>query len=649
MDRSRLLRLLSLGVGSAMCLAYFAWQWSEPHGPREFAYVGTWSLPYSAMRGFTYEQLWGHVRRVCLLAPGLLLLVWGLHAWVRLRPPRDLRRVLLCCSALGVALTALLMLGVFRGRAIALDELSYSMQAGFYRAGRLTGVDLGISPGDLYTVQTRLGYTGKYLPGEGLMQIPGIALDRPALMHLPILVVTLWAFYQAVRRSSGVGFAQLATAALGISPMLAFTSATGLSHASALMWVVLMGLAVELGKEGRVHLAAVLSGSSFGLGLLTRPQSLLPAGAVLGVALVWVLWKRRAGAALLTLAAVGSAGVAVLLAYNSALSGSPWRLPWFLQCDAEHYGFGPVWRTATYEHTLGRALENLLVVATRLNAWWLGFPLSLGVLGLWLAWGRRSAGAALWLWVGAAILAFEFAYYSPGASDVGSIYHYELLLPGAIIAAAVAERLLQLSYGPLLLTSSLVLGTGGWVVEQGLRCQRLVSTIHRDSDAVLAKVERPALIIHETIVNEAVSKGWLGAPAFPRQFREPTDEVVTWPRVHSSVLERAQRVYPGRHCYYYRFRPGTEVSELTRCEASRELMARSSGEPTTEVAPFWVRPTAYYRTSYDPASEAAALLPRRAQGEPRIACCRLRALQARGDQVPASRFASCIESGDGPQ
>jgi hypothetical protein len=647
--RSRLLRWLSLGVGLLLCLIYVVWQASEPHGPGEFAYAFTLNLPYSAMRGFTYEQLWGHVRRVCLLAPGLSLTAWGLAGLLELRPPRDLQRAMWCCSAWCLLVTGVIMLGVFRGRAFVNDELIYAMQAGFYRAGRLTGVDLGISPGDLFTVVTGLGYTGKYLPGEGLMQVPGVMLGVPALMHLPVVAITLWAFYQAVRRSSGVAFAQLATAALALSPMLAFTSATGLSHASTLMWVVLMGLAVELAKEGRVLSGAVLSGASFGLGLLTRPQSLLPAGAVLGLALVWVLLKRRALAALATLALVSGAGAALLLAYNQALSGSPWHLPWFLQCDAEHYGFGFVWATQTYEHTLRGAFENLLVVATRLNAWWLGLPLSLGVAAVWLAWGRPKAGAGLWLWTGAAVLLFEFFYYSPGISDIGAIYHYELLLPGSVIAAAVATRLLQLKQGPLILAVALLGGTGSWVVEQGLRCHRLISTIHRDTDAVLAKVQKPALIIHETFVNEVVSSGWIAPGTFPRQAREPTDDVVTWPRVNPTVLDRARRAYPGRHCYYYRYLPGTAKPELTRCEDSIALLKRNAAEQDIRTPPFLTHPTAYYETDYLPVLETEARVRRTADGQARVACCRLRGSLAWGEVLKPSVLENCIETGDGPR
>jgi hypothetical protein len=108
-------------------------------------------------------------------------------------------------------------------------------------------------------------------------------------------------------------------------------------------------------------------------------------------------------------------------------------------------------------------------------------------------------------------------------------------------------------------------------------------------------------------------------------------------------------VYPGRHCYYFRYLPGTAVPELKRCDEARELLSRSTVELDSERAPFWVRPTAYYRTDYDPAHEVAALLRRTKDGQPRLACCRLRAAERVGEPVPAAQFSRCIDTGDGPR
>ena len=48
---------LSLGLGLTLLVAYLAWVWFEPRGPREFAYApfSLRPLPYASMRGFTYE------------------------------------------------------------------------------------------------------------------------------------------------------------------------------------------------------------------------------------------------------------------------------------------------------------------------------------------------------------------------------------------------------------------------------------------------------------------------------------------------------------------------------------------------------------------------------------------------------------------
>ncbi|HKY37381.1 MAG TPA: hypothetical protein VJN18_15670, partial [Polyangiaceae bacterium] len=467
----------------------------------------------------------------------------------------------------------------------------------------------------------------------------------PALMHLPCLGLTLWAWYQCLLRSSGQRIAELGTLALACSPMLAFTSATGLSHAGALMWITLMGLGVELVRAGRPLRGAALAAGSLGMGFLTRPQALLPAGAVLGVALLWALWRARSARGLLLALGMGGVAGAALLGYNHALSGSPWRLPWFLQCSAEHYGFGRVWAASTYEHTPLRALENLAVVALRLNSWWLGLPLSLGVLVAWLTWGRRRAGAGLWLGVGAAILAFQFLYYSPGVSETGAVYHYELLLPGSVMAAVVADALLsRFSFGPLLIAVGLVLGTGSWVVEQGLRLHRLVTTIHRTSDETLARISAPALLIHERLGSESISRGWIG-DSFPRRFRGTRDPIVTLPRMSADIVARAERAYPGRSCWYVRYLPGTDKSELRRCEQTRALLERPPIDPP-EAKRFVQQSTAYRKTSYNPAPAVAAAVVLGKDGKPRLPCCSVRATEALGLSVKPQVKGDCIETGE---
>lgn len=645
-----LLPPLALAFGLACAVAYFAYQWQEPRGAFEFAYAPftPGPLPYSPMRGFTYEQLWGHVRRVLLLGPGLVLLFWGAKHYVSLPAPGDWPRLARWAVALSVLTTAVLMLGVLRGRTITDDELAYAMQAGFFRRGHVAGPDLGVFPADMFTIPTLLGYSIKYLPGEPLLQIPGVMLGIPALSHLAVLAVTLLAWQRAIALGAGPRLAALSTIALACSPMVHFTSATGLSHASCLMWVVLMGLGFELGAGARPWRGALLAGVAFGAGVMTRPQSMIPIGAVIGAALLWRLARRRAFGSLLLLALTTALGGGALLAYNQLLTGSPLKLPWFLQCGAEHYGFGRVWVWSHFEHGVRTALENLLVVALRCNSWLLGLPWSLGVVVAWVLLGRPSRGAGIWLGVGGAVVLFEFFYYSPGASDTGAIYHYELVLPFALMAGVVAEQALLrfANTAPLALACALLLGPGTWIAEQGARLIRLVTVIHQDTDQALAQLRAPALVLYERRPNEVVVRGWV-FDGFPKRFRDPEAPIVTVPRVGADMVERASRVYPGRECWYFHHRPGTAQPELLRCADAKRWLERSLLEGGSyDPAPFLERSTAYLKTDYSPVPYLAAQRVRDSDGKPKELCCQVRWLEgASGVAQPAARGA-CLETGE---
>ncbi|HEV8550459.1 MAG TPA: hypothetical protein VGQ57_15550, partial [Polyangiaceae bacterium] len=565
-------------MAGVLCFgAYFAWFASVPRGPFEFGYAPFTPepLPYSPMRGFTYEQLWGHVARLLLLGPALVCLTFGL---ARLRPftPRfEPKRLAFAAAAFGVVVAAIVMLGVLRGRAIVDDELVYRMQATFLREGRLGSPEPGVIPPDVFSVRTHAGYTGKYLPGEPLVQVLGVALGMPPLLHLPLLALLFWAWFRAVELRAGPRIAAFATIVLALSPMVSLTAATGLSETTSLAMAVFLGLGLEWARGPRPFAGAVLAALALGFGLATRVQSLLPIGAVLGPALAWALLRRRAWGALAAFAATALLGIVAIGTYNAALSGSPFTLPWYLQCSIEHYGFGRVWKYDLFEHTPWTALENLGVVLVRLNAWWLGLPCSLGVFALAALVRPRLARDRDWYAAGLAIVAFEFLYYSPGGSDTGSLYHHELVLPGSLFAASVIDA--TLARFPELATTGFAvhfgLGTLAFFGEQGARLARLIETIHADSDRALARVEQPALVFHETRDSEQRSAGWV-FDSFPERRRGQRDAVVTFPNLPPAFRNRVMAQYPGRHCYYYRRDPATEVAELRPCAGNEALMNR---------------------------------------------------------------------------
>jgi hypothetical protein len=632
-----------LSAGALLSLAYFAWLLNEPRGLFEFGYApfGPEPLPYSPMRGFTYEQLWGHLARTLLLGPGLLLLSVG---WSRLgcpTPKLDRRRAFVGASVLCVVGTAACMFLSLRGRAIVDDELVYRMQATFLREGHLAAPLGDITPPDVFTIATRLGYTGKYLPGEPIVQLLGLSLGVPALLHLPLLALTLFAWRKALQLRLGTETADHATIALALSPTVIFTSATGLSEATSLCCVALAALGYEWARARRGIQGALLAALGIGFGMATRPQTMLPAGAVFGLAVFVALARRREWLAIAMFALALSASALGVGAYDTALGGSPLKLPWFLQCGQEHFGFGRVWATERFEHTPWTALENLGVVLVRFNAWWLGFPCSLAVLVLWFALPARYRGWNVWYGVGLAIVAFEFLYYSPGMSDTGSLYHYELVLPGSLIAARAFEyaRARWPAFTTAAVTLHLTLGTLGFDLEQAARMNRLVAAIHADSDHALSQITPPAILFHELRASESRPTGWV-FDSFPERNRGKSDAVVTFPNLPAPLRAQVLAAYPWRSCWYYRRDPNTERPELRHCEDARELMDRTFG--ADEERPLWLRPTAYLKTDFDPFEAARRGHLRDALGERIPLCCALAQGKRLGVPLRESLFSRCI-------
>ncbi len=563
-------------AGGLVYLAVYVWlEGLLPRGEQEFAYFPFLAdpLPFAPMRGFTFEQLARHLGRTFLLGPVLLLLAYAVANRWRLEPPgaRARRRLVIGTAGVSLVLTIVVMAVVLRGRAIVDDELVYRQQAEILISGRLAEDTVPEWGKEVFTIWTRVGATGKYLFGEPLVQIPGTILGLPALLHLFLAPLALSAWYRSLRFETGAGVASWATLLVAASPMFILTNALALSHTTTLTCITLAGLGHQWARRQREVAGATLVGMALGFGLAVRPQVLVPVGLVLGLATLYQLVRRGRRLATVVLIASGSFWLLLIGAYNRALSGSALTLPWYLQQPGERFGFGDV-GGVPFIHTPQAAVENLLVSLVRFNGWWLGWPLSLGLIVAWLALGRPRAGARLWLAAGAALILFNVFYYSPGVSDTGPIYYFELLLPAAIIGAHAIVR--GLERWPRATTALLLvhftLGTSSFLWENVARLDRLVTTIHAPVEAALAKIEPPALLIHENHWRESIRFGWVWS--FPKRFRSDRDPVVTLPRGPSmpATLKR----YRGRACWYYRIDPATREPQLKRCRDARELLVR---------------------------------------------------------------------------
>ena len=578
------------GILGILCLAVYGWLEQQlPRGPQEFAYFPymTDPLPFAPMRGFTFEQLFRHVLRTFVLGPGLLCLAIAVAGGWRVRLPGPQARRTLLIGVVGASLvvTAMVMAVVLKGRAIVDDELVYRQQAELLASGRLVENNVPPWGWEVFTMWTRAGATGKYLPGEPLIQIPGTFLGLPALLHLLLAPLALWGWHRYVRREVGGEVALWATVLIAASPMFMLTNALALSHTTTLTCLIFAGLGHQLTQGDRPVRGAILTGTALGFGLLVRPQVVVPVGLVIGLTTLYQLLRRRQNLAVAALIGSGSLWLTVIMAYNQALSGNPLTLPWYLFKPLERFGFGHV-GGVEFEHSLWSAIENLGVVAVRFNGWWLGWPLSLGLIFAWLILGRPRAGAQLWLLGCAALMLLNLPYYSTGISDTGPIYYFELLLPAAILGAHAIVR--AHARWPVLTSAVLivhfVLGTTSFVGENVARLDRLVTTIHAASEAVLEQLEPPALLIHENHWTESRRAGWVWS--FPARFRNESDPIVTYPRGPAQFLPGLLKRYEYRECWYYRVNPTTSQQELYRCQDAMELMLKKRGEgPTLRIVP----------------------------------------------------------------
>jgi hypothetical protein len=233
-------------------------------------------------------------------------------------------------------------------------------------------------------------------------------------------------------------------------------------------------------------------------------------------------------------------------------------------------------------------------------------------------------------------------YYSPGVSDTGAIYHYELLLPCSLIAGTTLNLLLVRfpALTAAVVAIHVALGTTSWFAEQTWRIARLIKSIHEDSDALLARVTTPAVLFYEVRDSETRPTGWVH-DRFPKRFRGLNDPIVTFPLMVPQLRERVHRAYPGRSCWYYRRNPLSEKAELYRCEDASALMDRT----TDEARPLWIRPTAYNVTMFDPAASNRLRRLHDAKGRPLVDCCSLRHAAELGATLLPDALSRCVADG----
>jgi hypothetical protein len=377
--------------------------------------------------------------------------------------------LVLCAAAV---LPQVVAARLYPGMSPVLDAAVYTRQADALAEGDLAlpAEDVTERTHPFFTTYRDGRYVFKYLPGTAAVLAAGVAVTgswRPAVAATcALLALAAWGLCRALGGTRRA--AVLAAAVVALSPMTMSLGGFPLSYvpaaalAAAGMWA-----AVESEAADRAGLRAA-AGALFGAALWCRQLEVV---AWLAVLAAWLaVTRRRAGRPVLRPLVELAAGAAPFLvgmaAFDWAVVGAPWRLPFSLT-PSDTLGFGTrrvLPGAPAYEYGPQEAWDGLRLGAGAF-ATWLAASAAVLAAAAWAAARRlvrRPLPVALAVVVPAAMTLFWGTWYvvsGPGLSiydRVGPFYLVASLVPVAVLAGAGLDAWLAARRGPVLVAAAVV-------------------------------------------------------------------------------------------------------------------------------------------------------------------------------------------------
>jgi hypothetical protein len=214
------------------------------------------------------------------------------------------------------------------------DEAAYVLQARLFAAGQWTDS----APIPEFFEQPHVLVTPrlaeKYGPGNALMLVPGIWLDRPGLMPVIALAVTGALIFVLGRRivSPWVGiFAWMVWLGL-VPPETTFRPSYFSEILTEGLWLGAWWALLRWRDEKRGGFL-VLTAACIGWMALTRPLTAVAFAAPVGVVVLWLTWRRRSWSQLGAAFVTGLAFLSVIPLWSARTTGD-WRVtPLMLYTD----------------------------------------------------------------------------------------------------------------------------------------------------------------------------------------------------------------------------------------------------------------------------------------------------------------------------
>jgi Dolichyl-phosphate-mannose-protein mannosyltransferase len=364
-------------------------------------------------------------------------------------PLREVSAVVVCASALTFLLVTLVRYGLLKGAVISDDEHAYAFMGQLFASGRIYVPSLppSLRPflDNQFIVNDGKMY-GIYFPGHPAALAIGERLHVMSWVPTMSAALTVPLAFGVARRIFDLRTALLTLPLLLVSPYFLFPSATLLAHSTAAFLLLAFVYAVlRLRETPDAFRWWIAAGVALSWAVLTRPFS-APIFAVPWLVLLGGdLWPRRSGRAMgggILFCLIGAGALGLLLAYQYALSGSPFVSGY--QTFSRMYNVNLVGITLEALPPLPSIHEFMFALA-RLNYWLFGWPASL----LLILFCRRNAGGRRLLASVLYVLLLYGAITAGSIQPVGPVHYSELAVPLVILSASGLERLIELGRGAI--------------------------------------------------------------------------------------------------------------------------------------------------------------------------------------------------------
>lgn len=216
-----------------------------------------------------------------------------------------------------------------------MDEIAYVFQAKTLLTGHVTApVALPRAAFALWFVDDRASKYGIFPPGWPAVLSLGVGLHLRAWVNPVVHGITTWVVASAAYKLGEQRAKLLAALLYGFSPQALFLAASLMSHtvvAFGAACALSAGISAVTGKTSRFSI--FWGGIGVAIALVTRPLcGVVVALGLISLLVVAVRQKKIGGASFVIAAFPVLAGVAILGAYNQAITGSATRFPqsvWF--------------------------------------------------------------------------------------------------------------------------------------------------------------------------------------------------------------------------------------------------------------------------------------------------------------------------------